>query len=267
MEDVLAEIEDRVAEGYREVVLTGINIGAYGRDRADRVDRSGRAKLARLAEAILRNSALDRLRLSSVEPWDVTDELLACWEDPRLCPHLHLPLQSGCDATLRRMGRRQGTADYAEAVGLSREHVPEIALTTDLIVGFPGESDAEFAETLSFVEAMGFARLHVFRFSPREGTVAAGMPQQVPPPGAQERSERLIALGRAMSEAYHARFLGRDVEVLFEAADKRADPPVWNGLTPHYVRARASTSEYLRNRLGVGRCVAVDVAGLEVTLR
>ena len=261
--DVLREIKTRVDEGHREIVLTGINIGAYGRDR---VGQDGAGSLAGLVEAILQRTALRRLRLSSIEPWDLTDELLACWEDPRLCPHLHLPLQSGCDATLQRMGRRHATTGYAEAVRGVRNRLPEVALTTDLIVGFPGETDAEFAETLGFVEAAGFARLHVFRFSPREGTVAARMPGQVSPPVAQERSERLISLGRAMSLAYHARFLGRDVEVLFEAADGEGGTRRWNGLTPHYVRAFADANEELRNELRVGRCVAVDEAGLEVEL-
>ena len=163
--EVLTEILARQAEGYQEMVLTGVHIGAYGREHG--------TTLAALIETILAQTQFRRLRLTSIEPWDVTGDLLALWENPRLCRHLHLPLQSGCDATLQRMNRRYTAAHYRDLVRRAREAIPDLAVTTDVIVGFPGEDEGEFAATAAFVTAMEFARIHVFPFSARPGTVAA----------------------------------------------------------------------------------------------
>ena len=182
-ERVLAEVRRRLDEGHREVILTGVNIGAYGRDRRDDAPLPPTAgwSLARLVREILESTVVPRLRLSSVEPWDVTDELLALWPDSRLCRHLHLPLQSGCDETLRRMGRGYTVSRFEETVRALRERVPDMAITTDLIVGFPGETDDEFEKTTRTVAQLAFSRLHVFRYSPRPGTPAASLPGAVDP--------------------------------------------------------------------------------------
>jgi threonylcarbamoyladenosine tRNA methylthiotransferase MtaB len=245
-EEVVAEIAARVAEGYQEAVLTGVNIGAYGRDLGLKDGLAG------LIAAILARTDLPRLRLSSVEPWDVDEPLLALWPDPRLCRHLHLPLQSGCEATLRRMGRRMTAAAYARLVERIRAAVPEMAITTDIIVGFPGEDEAEFAGSLAFVERMAFARLHVFPFSPRPGTPAARMEGQVPEPVVRERAARMRELGEHLAARYRRQFLGRELEVLWE---RRRRDGFWHGLTDNYLQVVTSCPANLHNRITRTRLV------------
>ncbi len=245
-EEVVAEIAERVREGYREAVLTGVNIGAYGRD----LGLEG--GLAGLIAAILARTDLPRLRLSSVEPWDMDDPLLTLWPNPRLCRQLHLPLQSGCEATLRRMGRRITAAAYARLVERIRAAVPDMAVTTDIIVGFPGEDGAEFAESLAFVERMAFARLHVFPFSPRPGTPAARMEGQVPEPVIRERAARMRALGEQMATAFRRRFLGQEMEVLWE---RRRRDGLWHGLTDNYLQVVTACPADLHNRMTLTRLV------------
>ncbi|MGC9523666.1 MAG: MiaB/RimO family radical SAM methylthiotransferase, partial [Anaerolineae bacterium] len=159
--ETVAEVQALVAQGAQEVVLTGVSLGSYGHDQAPSVT------LADLVDAILTDTDLPRLRLSSIEPWDVDERLLSLWTHPRLCRQLHLPLQSGSDAVLKRMGRRITTDAFEQLVRRAREVAPGIAITTDLIAGFPGETEGDFARTLDYVEAIGFARLHVFRYSER----------------------------------------------------------------------------------------------------
>ena len=246
LEEVVAEIAERVREGYQEAVLTGVNIGAYGRDLGL---ESG---LAGLIAAILDRTDLPRLRLSSVEPWDVDEPLLALWPNPRLCRQLHLPLQSGCEATLRRMGRRITAAGYARLLERIRAAVPEMAVTTDIIVGFPGEDEAEFAESLAFVERMEFARLHVFPFSPRPGTPAARMGGQVPEPVMQERAARMRDLGERLAARYRRRFLGQEMAVLWE---RRRRDGFWHGLTDNYLQVVTTCPADLHNRITSTRLV------------
>ncbi len=245
--EVVALIRRAVEAGAQEVVLTGVSLGAYGHDLGM---RSG---LARLVEAILRETALPRLRLSSVEPWDVDEALLALWSEPRLCRQLHLPLQSGCDATLKRMGRRITTAAFARLVERARAISPEIAITTDLIAGFPGETEAEFAQTLAYVEAMAFARLHVFPYSEREGTAAARLPGALPVAVRRERAAQLRALGARMAAAYRRRFVGREVRVLWE---RRNAAGLWRGLSDNYLEIVAASEAALHNRITAARIVA-----------
>ncbi|MDI6869959.1 MAG: tRNA (N(6)-L-threonylcarbamoyladenosine(37)-C(2))-methylthiotransferase MtaB [Bacillota bacterium] len=229
---VRAEVERLVAEGFREVVLTGIHLGSYGRD----LPAEPRWDLARLAGEIARVPGLARLRLSSLEPTDVTDALITLvGENPVLCRHFHLPLQSGDDAILRRMNRHYTTAEYARVVERIRAAVPGAALTTDLIAGFPGETEEHFQRTLAFVREMAFSRLHVFPYSRRRGTPAASFPSQVPEAVKRERAGRLIALGRELSLAFHQPLVGRTVTVLFE----EAAGSWWSGLTDTYVRVLA----------------------------
>ena len=260
---ILSEIRDRVTEGYQEIVLTGVHIGAYGHDGAANgsLPPSEGWSLARLARAILQNTDVSRLRVSSIEPWDLTPELLSLWPHPRLCRHLHLPLQSGCDDTLRRMGRRYDTRWFERLVTEIRGRIPDSSITTDVMVGFPGESDTEFATTLRFAEEIRFARLHVFRYSRRAGTPAAHMPDQVHPRTAQARSEKLIALGRRMSADFHRQFVDAELEVLFESA-RDDGTPVWTGLTDNYLRVSVPAKRDLTNILATVHCLSADETGL-----
>jgi len=239
-QEILAEIEALVATGGKEVVLTGVHIGGYGRD----LD----ASLGQLVEDILAETTLPRLRLSSIEPWDLEPSLLRLWENPRLCRHLHLPLQSGCDATLRRMRRRHTTSQYADLVATARRLIPDLAVTTDLIVGFPGETAEEFATSLSFVEKMEFARLHVFKYSARPGTAAAEMPHQVPYAEKKRRSEAMLGLARECSQRFHRKFLGRRMEVLWEKPGQD-DKRTWSGLTDNYIRVMTNSELDLANTI------------------
>ena len=260
-QEILAEIEALVAAGYKEVVLTGVHVGGYGRDLG--------TGLGQLVETILTETALPRLRLSSIEPWDLEPSLLRLWENPRLCRHLHLPLQSGCDATLQRMRRRYTTSQCADLVATARRSIPDLAVTTDIIVGLPstglrtgpGETAEEFAASLSFVEKMEFARLHVFKYSARPGTAAATMPHQVPYAEKKRRSEVMLELARESSQRFHRRFLGRRMEVLWEArcgSDKQA----WSGLTDNYIRVRARSELDLVNAITSTKLVGLVEGGM-----
>ncbi len=239
-EAVIAAVQAAVEAGAQEIVLTGVSLGAYGQDLGL---RSG---LARLVEAILQETPLPRLRLSSVEPWDVDEPLLQLLSEPRFCPQLHLPLQAGCDTTLQRMGRRTTTSDFAHLVERARAIAPDVAITTDLITGFPGETDEAFAQTVNFVEAMAFARLHVFPYSEREGTPAARLPGRVPVAVRRARAARLRALGAAMAATYRARFIGRELSVLWE---RQTAARVWRGLSGNYLEIVSESPHPLHNRI------------------
>lgn len=248
--EILAEILTRQAEGYQEMVLTGVHIGAYGREHG--------TTLAALIEAILHRTQFRRLRLTSIEPWDVTGGLLALWENPRLCRHLHLPLQSGCDATLRRMNRRYNTAQYRDLIRRAREAIPDLAVTTDVIVGFPGEDEGEFATSAAFVTAMEFARIHVFPFSARPGTVAATMPDAVPPPTKDKRVAQMLGIARQSVTTFHRRFLGRSMDVLWESGAAER----WSGLTDNYIRVEAASHQDLHNLILPVRLCGLTEDGL-----
>ncbi len=246
--DALNQARHLVAQGAQEIVLTGVSLGAYGRDLGL---RDG---LATLARAILEETPLPRLRLSSVEPWDVTPALLRLLGHPRFCRHLHLPLQSGDDTVLKRMGRPYTAARFARLVAEARAIAPDVAITTDLIVGFPGETEAAFEASLDFVERMAFARLHVFPYSARRGTAAARFSDQVPKATRIARAARMRALGEQLSRAYRTRFLGRVLPVLWERRDGQG---WWQGLTDNYVRVVVRTSRELHNRLVATRLLTV----------
>jgi threonylcarbamoyladenosine tRNA methylthiotransferase MtaB len=236
VEQVIAEVGHRVAQGYREVVLTGVEIGSYS---CDGVDLKG------LVEHILNDTDVERLRLSSLQPPETSPQLIGLWHDPRLCPHFHLSLQSGSDGVLRRMKRRYSAADYEQAVSVIWGVVPDAAITTDVMVGFPGESEAEFEESFSFCRQMQFARMHVFSFSPRGGTEAATMPEQVGDKVKKERSQRMLALAEDSARRFHQRFLGQKLAVLFE---QQCDG-VWSGLTGNYIKVYTESREGLTNKL------------------
>jgi threonylcarbamoyladenosine tRNA methylthiotransferase MtaB len=226
--EVVAEVRARVDAGHREVVLTGVQISAYR-------DPGSGAGLAALVDRVLGVRELDRLRLTSLAPWDIDPELAARFGDARLCPHLHLSLQSGADPVLRRMRRPYRAADYAAVVAELRRHVPGLALTTDLIVGFPGETDADHRESLRFVAEQGFAAVHVFPYSQRPETAAASWPEQVAPAVREVRRQEALALAASLAEDFVDRHLGQTVEVLWES-----ERDGWRqGLTPNYLRVLA----------------------------
>lgn len=233
MDSVLAEAERLAQAGYREVVLTGIHLSSYGRDLDPPTD------LTALLRAIAQVDGIERIRLSSVEPTDITDQMVELFaRERKLCPHLHIPLQSGEDEILRRMNRRYRTGEYRQLVAHLRAGIPDIAITTDVIVGFPGETEGQFEQLYAFVEEMAFSRLHVFRYSPRQGTPAANYAHPVPKVVQEERSERLRRLGERMAREYHQRFVGRSLSVLFEQESERAG--VWTGYTGNYIRVSVS---------------------------
>jgi len=234
LDEAVAEVGARVKMGYREIVLTGTQIGAY------------RQGLELLTQRIFNETGVERLRLSSLKPQDITPGLLALWDDERFCRHLHLPLQSGSDSVLRRMRRRYSVADYERMVAMAREAIPEVAITTDIMVGFPGETDEEFEESYRFCQRIGFANLHVFPYSERPGTLAALMPEKVEGRVKRERSERMLGLARVSAHRFHERFLGRTMMVLWE---KEVEYGVWVGLTDNYIRVFTKSSEPLKNRL------------------
>ncbi len=244
LDDVVRSVAALVAGGAQEVVLTGVCLGAYGEDWG----LSG--GLATLVGALLRETSLARLRLSSVEPWDVDDALLAYLDDPRVCRHLHLPLQSGSDRVLRRMGRPIDTETFAGLVDAARSISPDVALTTDVIVGFPGETEADFKATMAFVARMGFSRLHVFPFSARPGTPAARLPDKVSEEVKQARSQALRKLGRQLARSYRTRFAGRRLPVLWQDRDRQGR---WVGLTDTYLKVYAVSDRDLRNRIAIAR--------------
>jgi threonylcarbamoyladenosine tRNA methylthiotransferase MtaB len=228
--EVLGDIRRLVAEGVKEAVLTGVHLGAY---------RDGRAGLPGLAAAILADTDLPRLRFGSVEPWDLDDAFLRLFDNPRLLPHLHLPLQSGSDAVLRRMARRARTGDFARLVEAARGRTPRFNVSTDVIVGFPGETESEWRESMTFIEAMGFAHIHVFPYSPRPGTRAARMPDQVPPEVIRRRCRELHGLSRLMKRAFIEANLGDTVEVLWEAG-RRGAAARCAGYTPNFLRVEVA---------------------------
>lgn len=258
-ENVLAEVRGIVAKGYREIVLTGIHLSSYGIDfdeeawrqgncvtmtRGDLPAYSGKSKLIDLVEQLQQIEGLERIRLGSLEPRVVTREnafRLAALS--KLCPHFHLSLQSGCDATLRRMNRHYTAQEYLDSVNYLREAFRDPAITTDVIVGFPGETEEEFAETKTFLEKVQFYELHVFKYSKRAGTVAAGMKNQVPEQVKTARSNELLAMDREISGAFRKRHIGLEAEVLFEEKLEADGADYYVGHTRDYIRVAVPAGE------------------------
>lgn len=239
------EVLNRVAairdKGYGELVLTGTHLGAWGRDLVPP------RTLSSLLYQIQEEGAPGRVRLSSLEPVDVDEGLLRALKDiPRICRHLHIPLQSGSDEILQAMARPYRQEDFRRLAAGLRDLDPRMALSTDIIVGFPGEEDRHFQETLSFVREMAFSRLHVFKFSPRRGTEAAGLPGRVPPRVMGERAEILRALGKELAQEYAEKFLHTTLDVLLE---KPLPGGNMEGLTEHYLRARLKGDSALKSRM------------------
>lgn len=258
-ENILAEVQGIVAKGYKEIVLTGIHLSSYGIDfdgeewkqgncvkltRGELPAYSGESKLIDLVEMLQQIEGLERIRLGSLEPRVVTREnafRLAALS--KLCPHFHLSLQSGCDDTLRRMNRHYTGQEFLDSVGFLREAFEDPAITTDVIVGFPGETEEEFAETKAFLEQVKFYELHVFKYSKRAGTVAAGMKNQVPETLKTERSSELLTMDRGISRAFRERRIGKSVEVLFEEKMEVEGTSYYVGHTRDYIRVAVPVGE------------------------
>ena len=242
MEDVLAEVHTLASNGYQEIVLTGIHLSSYGIDTGE--------NLLELIRAVHQVEGILRIRLGSLEPRIITRgfaEGIAAL--PKMCPHFHLSLQSGCNATLKRMNRRYTAEEYYEKCELLREVFDHPALTTDVIVGFPGETEEEFQESKAFLEKVNFYETHIFKYSRRQGTKAAEMKEQVPEHVKTERSNQLIALGKVNKKAFEDRLVGQTVEVLMEEEIQR-DSETWQiGHTREYVKVGRKTEENLANQL------------------
>jgi len=236
---IIDEVKQKVALGYKEVVLTGTKVGSY------RDDATG---LRDLVQLILTSTGIERLHLSSLQPSEISPELLALWQDERLCRHFHLALQSGSETVLQRMRRSYSRDQYQRTVNLIKERIPDAATTTDIMVGFPGESDEEFEQSYSFCRQAGFANIHVFPFSPRPQTAAAGMPEQIKDKVKHERNQRMLELSRSSRRSFCEQFLGQIMPVLWE---KETSPGsgIYSGLTSNYIRVFAHSEKPLSNEI------------------
>lgn len=243
--DVLQEIRTLAKIGYREVVLTGIHLSSYGVDNGE--------SLLHLIEAVHELEGIERIRLGSLEPRIVTDAFAKRLSElPKICPHFHLSLQSGCDTVLSRMNRRYDTAEYEVGCALLRRYFEHPAITTDVIVGFPGETDEEFETTERYLERIHFYEMHIFQYSRREGTKAAAMPDQVPEAVKKERSEKLLALGHRMSGEFRRYYLGRQVTALLEEEFLYDGKRYYTGYTKEYVKVAVETEKDLSNTFVTG---------------
>ncbi len=243
--EALAEIRRLAENGYREVVLTGIHLSSYGVDTDD--------DLLHLIEQVHEIEGIRRIRLGSLEPRIVTEAFAKRLSElPKICPHFHLSLQSGCDATLVRMNRRYDTAEYEKGCEILRKYFLHPAITTDVIVGFPGETDAEFEETKAYLAHIHFYEMHIFQYSKREGTKAAVMPEQIPEEVKKQRSEQLIALAKRMSKEFRDDYIGKKEEALLEEAFTWEGKTYFTGYTKEYVKVAYQTNEDMTNRFVQG---------------
>ena len=249
LEDVVQEVTTLSENGYKEVVLTGIHLSSYGVDFEEQ-EAGKKTDLLTLILAVHEIPGIERIRLGSLEPRIVTEEFAKTIAGlPKMCPHFHLSLQSGCDATLKRMNRRYTTDEYFEKCELLRKYFDHPALTTDVIVGFPGETEEEFEESKAFVDKVNFYETHIFKYSKREGTRAAVMENQVPVQIKAERSAQLIELGAKKQEAYEKEMVGKDVEILVEEPAQIDGKEVQVGHTKEYIKVALESDENLQNQI------------------
>lgn len=247
-ENVIAEVERLAANGFKEVVLTGIHLSSYGVDFEEATD------LLELIQAVNAVKGIERIRLGSLEPKIVTEHFASELSKlDKICPHFHLSLQSGCDATLKRMNRKYTTKEYERGCELLRKYFVHPAITTDVIVGFPGETEEEFEQTKAFLEHIHFYEMHIFKYSKRKGTRAAVMPDQIDEQIKAARSEKLIALGHDMSKEFRKFYIGKNEEVLFEEKAVIGDKEYFVGYTKEYVKVAKKTDENLENQIVSGR--------------
>jgi threonylcarbamoyladenosine tRNA methylthiotransferase MtaB len=249
---IIEEIKHRVAQGYREVVLTGTKVGSYNDNSTDFKD---------LIQRILRHTGIERLRLSSLQPSEISSQLLALWQDERLCRHFHLALQSASETVLHKMRRSYSPAEYQRTVDLINEKIPGVAITTDIMVGFPGETDDEFEQSYSFCQQAGFANIHVFPYSPRPQTAAARMHGQVKDKIKQERNRKMLELSRVSRRRFCDQFLGQTMPVLWE---KETSPGsgTYSGLTDNYIRVFAHSENPLTNEITPVKLVELHNQGI-----
>ena len=249
LEDVVQEVTTLSGNGYKEVVLTGIHLSSYGVDFEEQEARK-KTDLLTLILAVHEIPGIERIRLGSLEPRIITEEFAKTIAGlPTMCPHFHLSLQSGCDATLKRMNRRYTTGEYYEKCELLRKYFDHPALTTDVIVGFPGETEEEFEESKAFVDKVNFYETHIFKYSKREGTRAAVMENQVPEQIKAERSAQLIELGAKKQEAYEKEMVGKNVEILVEEPAQINGKEVQVGHTKEYIKVALESDENLQNQI------------------
>lgn len=245
--DILKDIQDTITNGEsaaKEIVLTGVHLGSWGQDLPSP------RNITTLINMILKETDVARLRISSIEPWNLDEQFFSIFAEPRVCRHIHLPLQSGSATVLRRMARKTTPESYAEIVSKIRKTCPEIAITTDLIAGFPGETDQEFSETVDFIHEINFAGGHVFTYSARPGTSAANMPNQVPHQLRKSRNAELRRVFAKSAEGYERRFLNQTVEVLWESVTEM-DSNSWSmhGLSDNYLRLKTRAAKNLWNQI------------------
>jgi threonylcarbamoyladenosine tRNA methylthiotransferase MtaB len=236
-DNIIQEIRQRAAEGCQEIVLTGTRVGGYEFEDTN---------LQRLLQRIINETTIPRIRLSSLQPQEITPDLIKLWQKNRLCPHFHLSLQSGSAGVLKRMNRRYTPGDYQNTVDLIRREVPGVAITTDIIIGFPGETESEFAESLDFCKQIGFARIHVFSYSPRSGTKAAQIKGQVAETVKKSRSQKMMALAEESALQFRNKFAGDSMDVLWEKQTEDGD---WTGITGNYIRVSTKSDDDLGNKL------------------
>lgn len=247
-ENVIAEVERLAANGFKEVVLTGIHLSSYG------VDFEEATGLLELIQAVNAVKGIERIRLGSLEPKIVTEHFASELSKlDKICPHFHLSLQSGCDATLKRMNRKYTTKEYERGCELLRKYFVHPAITTDVIVGFPGETEEEFEQTKAYLKHIHFYEMHIFKYSKRKGTRAAVMPDQIDEQVKAARSEKLIALGHDMSKEFRKFYIGKNEEVLFEEKAVIGDKEYFVGYTKEYVKVAKETAENLENQIVSGR--------------
>lgn len=247
-ENVIAEVERLAANGFKEVVLTGIHLSSYG------VDFEEATGLLELLQAVNAVKGIERIRLGSLEPKIVTEHFASELSKlDKICPHFHLSLQSGCDETLKRMNRKYTTKEYERGCELLRKYFVHPAITTDVIVGFPGETEEEFEQTKAYLEHIHFYEMHIFKYSKRKGTRAAVMPDQIDEQIKAARSEKLIALGHDMSKEFRKFYIGKNEEVLFEEKAVIGDKEYFVGYTKEYVKVAKKTDENLENQIVSGR--------------
>ncbi|WP_027157257.1 tRNA (N(6)-L-threonylcarbamoyladenosine(37)-C(2))-methylthiotransferase MtaB [Methylobacter luteus] len=251
--DVIDEINALHRQNIDEVILTGVHLGGYGSDLGN--------NLSDLIKAILAETDISRLRLGSLEPWELSDDFFALFDNPRLMPHLHLPLQSGSDSVLRRMARRCKTDEFSAIVNRLRAHIPHFNITTDIIVGFPGETEQEWRDSFDFIEQTGFGHIHIFTYSPREGTKAATLPDQLSNDIKKQRSQQLHELANIMKRQFFEVNVGNEFPVLWEGYSEELDAGKKRvfGYTPNYLRVGCviNQNESLENQVIKARLTAV----------
>ncbi|PIE01159.1 MAG: tRNA (N(6)-L-threonylcarbamoyladenosine(37)-C(2))-methylthiotransferase MtaB [Thiothrix nivea] len=255
--EIIYEINQLSQQGIQEIVLTGVHVGGYGSDLPH-------SSLYSLVKRVLAETDIPRIRFASVEPWDLPEDFFALFANPRLMPHMHLPIQSGADSVLRRMARRCKTTEFSALVTQARKDVPGFNVTTDIIVGFPGETEQEWAETLAYIEQTGFGHIHIFTYSPREGTKASRLPDPVPEPVRRQRSQTLHQLAEQLKRDWLSAQTGQMVDVLWERRKEEVGRVFYSGYTPNYCKVllKADPVTSLENRITPVDLVALDTQEL-----